>query len=55
MIDNDIEIKEEDYFDIDADLEQEAGSGAMEGADKGPAGLGKKPLADQIANEWDIE
>lgn len=37
MIDNDIEIKEEDAFDIDADLEQEAGSGA-----NGAAGAEKK-------------
>jgi len=49
MIDNDIEIKEEDAFDVDADLEQEPGSGAGDGQKQG--GL----LADQVANEWDIE
>jgi len=48
MIDNDIEIKEEDAFDLDADLEQEAGP-------NGAAGAERKQGADQIANEWDIE
>lgn len=50
MIDNDVEIKEEDAFDLDADLDLDAGPGA-----NGAAGAERKQGADQLANEWDIE
>jgi len=48
MIDNDIEIKDEDAFDLDGDIEQEAGAGAN-------ALGGERSGLDRAADEWDIE